>query len=115
MKKVTDFDPFKQEESFIHKLSEGNSAYIAYSSPYIDLPSFPVGKEKAMYKVGQKVVDSGRSFYKTPMVWKVIEVYKQGGYMRYVCQLVVTAKLKKEGWLATKTTFHQSDLERVVK
>lgn len=113
MRKVTEFDPFCKEESLIHKLSESNSEYIALSAPYLDPPPSPLGEERAAFKVGQKVTDNkvkGRSFYRTPMIWKVLDVYKIGGFVKYVCQLDLTPKLKKEKWPATKTTFNQTDL-----
>jgi len=110
-----DIDLF-QHESLIHKLSESNSAFIKSSAPFITIPGFSRGNDKIEFAVGDLVKDEKRSFYKTPMTWKVLEVFRQNGFVHYQCELVLTpADLAGGVWKKndprTKTRHSQKDLE----
>jgi len=112
-----DIDLF-QHESLIHRLSESNSAFIKSSASFIAIPSPPVGKEKTEFAVGDLVKDEKRSFYKTPMTWKVLEVFRQNGFVHYQCELMLTpADLAGGVWKKndprTKTRHSQKDLELI--
>lgn len=114
----TDYDIFQHEESLLHKFSESNSAYIKFSSEYIELPPCPVGNDKIEFGVGDLVKDVKRSFYTTPMVWEILDVRKQNGFASYMCELrpaptdLVSGKPWRKDRL-TKSILHQQNIELV--
>lgn len=115
-----DHDLSQHEESLLHKFSESNSAYIAFSSPYLDIPNSPTGKDRTAFGVGNLITDTKRSFYKTPMTWKVLEVCKCNGFVSYQCELVITeSDIATGDWKKndprTKTNHFQKDVELVEK
>lgn len=115
MKKRTpdDLNLFDYEDNLLHALSESNSAYIKFSAPYIELPPCPIGNEKIEFKVGDLVADARRSFYKEPMVWKILDVYKRNGFVSYMCQIELTPELVKKKFPATKRILWQSNVDLV--
>ena len=113
-----DIDLFQYEENLIQALSERNSLYIKFSAPYIELPPCPIGNEKIEFGVGDLVADVRRSFYTAPMVWEILDVRKQNGFVSYMCELrpaptdLVGGKPWKKDRL-TKRILHQSDVDLV--
>ena len=113
-----DIDLFQHEDSLIQRLSESNSAYIKFSSQYIELPLCPTGKEKVEFGVGDLITDTGRQFYKTPMIWQILQVFKQNGFVSYMCELrpASTDLVSGKPWRKDRLTIthhSQGDIELV--
>lgn len=105
-----DIDLFQHEESLLHKFSESNSAYIKFSSQYIDLPSPSAGKEIETFKVGDIVDTTEYATFKQGYRWKILEVYKQNGYWNHIAQMELTAEEIKKKMKGTITNFCQKDI-----
>lgn len=105
-----DHDIFQHEESLLHKFSESNSAYIKFSSQYIDIPSFPTGKEKETFKVGDIVDTTECATFKQGYRWRILEIYKENGYWNHVAQIIPTEEMVKKKFKGTITNFRQKDI-----
>jgi hypothetical protein len=105
-----DHDIFQHEENLLHKFTESNSAYIKFSSQYIDIPTCPVGKEQEMFKVGDIVGTTECATFKQGYRWKILQVYKQNGYWQHTAQMIPTAEEVKKKIKGTITNFRQKDI-----
>ena len=108
-----DLDFFQKEESLIHKLSESNSAYIKFSSAYVEIPFSPIGKEKELFKVGDVVTNGERSCFKPGLLWKIYKVTKQGGFYSHWAKIILTPEQIKKKKPETDTHFRQEDIKLV--
>lgn len=104
------YDIFQHEESLLHKFSESNSAYIKFSSQYLDIPESPVGKEIETFKVGDIVDTTEFAHFKQGYRWKILEVYKQNGYWQHTAQMIPTEEEVKKKFKGTITNFRQKDI-----
>lgn len=111
MKKRTpdNLNLFDYEDNLLHALSESNSRHIAEFSRHMTIPATPAGKETPKFKVGDTVANTERSTFKVGMQWKVLEIYKENGFMRYKCQWIPTEPIKKK-CPVTIAVFRQTDI-----
>ena len=111
---VQDWNPFEQEESLIHKLSEFNSAYIAFSSPYIEIPAFPNGDQQPIFQVGDIVDTTSCAEFKPGSgQWQILEIYKENGFYKHRAQLILTPDDIKKKCKTTVAIFRQQDIIKV--
>ena len=105
-----DLNLFQHEDSLIQRLSKSNSAYIKFSSQYIEIPPCLSGKQEELFKVGDIVDTTECATFKQGYCWKILEVSKQNGYWNHLAQMILTEEQVKKKFKGTITNFRQKDI-----